>query len=394
MSMIRFKSAAVRKAAKGALGTVAAASMLFAALPSSAADAKIGETTINFSGWVRMDVTYGFDQAVGALGITGTDAADPEDSDPALQWTARWTRLRIATTTPTSFGDVHGYIEMDMASGAGDLGPRLRLAYLKWNGFLIGRAWTTFSNPYGGCFACVNSPVVGAGLTYANRAELIRYTLKLPSGKFQVALEEDENDTVIGNIENGPAVGWSRDVLPALAVRYLGSVAGLNFAAAAKVHQLQAENASGDEVSAIGWGVNAGAGYTFGSGTTLKAAAFYGEGIGFDVLWIGGPAGYIGAGGDVYTNSQWGGQVVLKQKFSSQWTAALAYSYHAQQLNKGVDNTETATTLEVSLLYSPVDPLVFGASYVRGTYEDGPVVAEADGEADVNALHFMAMYMF
>lgn len=394
MSMIRFKSAAVRKAAKGALGTVAAASMLFAALPSSAADAKIGETTINFSGWVRMDVTYGFEHAVGGLGVTGTDAADPKDSDPALEWTAQWTRLRIATTTPTSFGDVHGYIEMDMNSSAGDLGPRLRLAYLKWNGFLIGRAWTTFSNPYGGCFACVNSPVVGAGLTYANRAELIRYTLKLPSGKFQVALEEDENDTVIGNIENGPAVGWSRDVLPALAVRYLGSVAGLNFAAAAKVHQLLAENPSGDEVSAIGWGVNAGAGYTFGSGTTLKAAAFYGEGIGYDVLWIGGPAGYIDSSGDVGLNHQWGGQVVVKQKFSSQWTGALAYSYHAQDLTAGADNTETATTLELSLLYSPVDPLVFGVSYVRGTHSlenPGPAPKQ---EADVDALHFMAAYMF
>src|SRR5699024_12694849 len=57
MSTRTFKSAKLRKAVKGAIGTTVAVPLLFAALPV-AAQGQIGNTTFEVDGYVKLDAWY------------------------------------------------------------------------------------------------------------------------------------------------------------------------------------------------------------------------------------------------------------------------------------------------------------------------------------------------
>src|SRR5699024_8133416 len=115
----------------------------------------IGNTTFDISGYVKLDAFYDFEGDQGTSLLPSDVLDDPKfgngtgDEVAKLGWTAKQTRLRIATTTPTAMGDIGGYIEMDMYGEPGTTAggaPRLRQAYLTWGNWLFGRAWTTFAN--------------------------------------------------------------------------------------------------------------------------------------------------------------------------------------------------------------------------------------------------------
>src|SRR5699024_873208 len=238
MSKTPFKSARVRNAVKGALGTAAAVPLLFAALPASA---DIGDTTFDISGYVKLDSVYDFEADRG-VSLTpsmvienavakgaGVGDGGYGEKDGALAWTARQTRLILNTTTPTAAGDVGGYLEFDMygnRGGGGDL--RMRQGFLTWNGWKIGRAWSTFSNFHYGTLLNFGDPT---GPAYM-RTEQITYTMDLGNGNnFAIGLENADavRDT---ELTGTPPTGINNGVLgsrqsntrlPALAMRYQGN---------------------------------------------------------------------------------------------------------------------------------------------------------------------------
>lgn len=104
-----------------------------------------GENNTSFEiyGYVKADAIYDLDYDLGntIFGLAGIDDDSREDTNfQGIGWE---TRLGLRTTTPTDYGDLETQIETDFyGSGGGEL--RLRHATATWNGFRIGKYWTSF----------------------------------------------------------------------------------------------------------------------------------------------------------------------------------------------------------------------------------------------------------
>src|SRR5699024_8051454 len=126
---------------------------------------QIGNTTFEVDGYVKLDAWYDREADFGVSllpsDIISADglkypghpsyvnpATGSQDHDGNFGTTAKQTRIRINTLTPTEVGDIKGYLEFDMygASGSQDGNVRNRLAYFQWENWTFGRAWSNFVN--------------------------------------------------------------------------------------------------------------------------------------------------------------------------------------------------------------------------------------------------------
>lgn len=423
----------VRSAVKAALGTSIAVPLLFAAVPAMAeSDAvinlrnqinamearldmmesqqdtdgntiQLGDTSISMSGYIKLDAFYDMETQQGVSLLPSDVFNDPQfggatgDEDAHLGWTAKQTRLRISTTTPTAVGDIGGYIEMDMygeptavgeSSGGGS--PRLRQAYFTYGNWLFGRTWTTFANFYYGTSLNFAGPT---GQVFA-RQEQIRYTMDLGNGSnFAIA------------IEDGSGRGNGDPELPDLTMRYQASMGDFGFQIAGLARQISADTTIGplgnpipipglvdNDDSVFGWGVNAGASLALATGTTLKLAAAYGEGVGSYIYAPNFGSVYVNADGELDTSETLGLIASVGQQFTDSLSGNLIYGYS----NNSGDDTQdefTGSSLIANLLYSPVDALVFGIEYTR---VEGEVEYAAGGsdDGDANRVQFSTIYNF
>lgn len=383
------KSATVRNAVKVALGAAVATPLLFAAGPASAADVQVGDTTVDVGGFVRMDAYYDFEHAAG-ISLTPSDATNTNDDDPTFGASAQYTRLTFSINTPTSVGDVGGYIEADFAGGAtgNKVGLRVRQAYVTYGNWLIGKAWTTFANFHYGPTVDFGGPT---GQVFG-RQKQVRYTIDLGNGSnFAIALEADQSGT---GSEAGANVPGTGGVLPALVMRYQGAAGVFSYQAAAMVRQLEGQDTPGDESSedsAVSWAVNLGGTVALATGTTVKLSAAYGEGVGGYILAFTKKTqdAYFDGSGDLQLNSKLGITASLVQQFTDTLSGSLVYGY-GEMDHGSTDTSYQAQSITVGMFYSPVDPLSFGLGYKYVTQDhDG-----FDGNKDANRVTFSTVYSF
>jgi len=478
MSTTPFRSAKVRSAVRGVLGTTIAVPLLFSAMPAAAqtsqeqemqqlrdqiqmlqqkfsdmeakqqADSmarqqaqsesqavaqtevgdtdkepvdgfKVGNTTVKLNGYLKFDAVYNFEDdhgaslgpsdAIGSLINKGTD----RPGDGNIGATVKQTRLKISTTTETeTFGDVGGYIEMDLygdnysdAFGDGP-DPRVRRAYLTVGNFLIGRDWSTFSDFNYGTMLNFYGPQA----QLFERQAQVRYTFDVgESDTLDVALETPTGD----GVTSGPALadgipyrqsnnaGNEDNPLPDFVMRYQGSQGPVSFQMAGIARYLKADiqgfNGSEDNgnESVFGWGLDVGATWALPTGTTLMGTVAGGEGIG---KYIYAPAGgtdtYVTSNGDLEAFQRWGYIGTISQEITSELQANVIYG---QAFSESPDNVSYSTddfhdnssTVAVNFLYTPVDPLTLGIEYNRSFYE------QQDGvDATAQNVQFSTIYNF
>src|SRR5699024_7045849 len=242
-------------------------------------------------------------------------------SEGHFDTTVNQTRLRLATTTPTEFGDVNGYIEMDFY-GEGGRDLRRRLAYIQWQNWTIGRAWSTFSDFNYGTTLFFNGPEGQVN----QRAELVRYTFDLGNDSaFDISLENFSDASL-----NGSGTAFTEHQLPGLAMRYQGAAGMFNYQAAGLVRKNSFDGGpASPDGSTVGWGLNLGGSMSLDSGTTLMLSTLYGEGIndgGFGYTLLPG-TNYVDTDGDIENNSLWGATGSISQKITDKLTGNLIYSY-------------------------------------------------------------------
>src|SRR5699024_2386740 len=249
-------------------------------------------------------------------------ATGSQDHDGNFGTTAKQTRIRINTLTPTEVGDIKGYLEFDMygASGSQDGNVRNRLAYFQWENWTFGRAWSNFVNFNYGTTLNFAGP---AGQTFA-RSEQVRYDANLANGgTFGVALERNpDNYTVHGGSTENTS-------LPALTLSYTQPVGNSSFDVRGIVRQIEGETAGGHEDSALAWGVNAGTSVTLPNDTTtLMLTAAYGEGMGtYIYIPTMGSTGAYFDGDSLKRDKRWGAIGTISQKFTDQVTGNIVYGY-------------------------------------------------------------------
>lgn len=491
MGTSTFKSSTVRASVRGAIGTAVAVPLLFSAMPAMAQSQQeqmqqlreqiqqmqqrfdelqaeqeqmkqtqasprsderlvrnaedsdgfmVGNTNVKIDGYLKFDAVYDFEDdhgaslgpsdAIGTLDAKGTDR--PGDAD--LGATIKQTRLRLHTTTPTEYGDVGGYIEMDLygqpydSSFDGSVGPRVRRAYLTFGNWLIGRDWSTFSDfNYG-----TTLNFYGPQAQLFERQAQVRYTmdagentsvdfsLENPGGGTVIAGAEGAEgvaasagpDGIEGNADDVAAVAadpnfrgledgeGTENTLPDVVVRLKTSSGPLSFQAAAIGRYLKADvnelgGGGSNEESVVGYGLNLGGSLTLPTKTTLMVSSVYGKGIGkYAYLPAGGADAYVTNDGDLEAIERYGFIGTISQELTSTLTTNLiygkAYSENPDDFVGSTDGLhDNSSSAHVNLLYTPVDPLTLGIEYNRVEYE-----RQSGTDATAQNVQFSTIYNF
>ena len=259
-------------------------------------------------------------------------------SSTVTDLTAQASRIKIHADRDLGDKKITGLIEMDFLGSAQGNGrvsssysPRLRRAFVDYNGLRIGQEWTTFQNlssiPESASFLALSDGMV------FNREPLIRYT----TGAFQIALEQ-------GNATVTPASGAGRieadgNTIPDVVARYNLSGDYGNISLAAIGRQLRVEN-GGINDSTFGYGLSASGRLKVGDKDDIRFGATFGEGLG---RYIGlnalNGAAVNPMNGELEALPSFGGHIAWRHPFSGTSRLNVGYS------GLFADNPDFLTTL-------------------------------------------------
>ena len=102
------------------------------------------ETDVVFGGYIKTDFIYDTNEALGDLFVPENITASNTGDDPRFRAHARQSRVFLRTFTPTDFGELTSWLELDLFGSGGNevfsnsTEPRLRHAVVGLCGFLIG----------------------------------------------------------------------------------------------------------------------------------------------------------------------------------------------------------------------------------------------------------------
>jgi outer membrane DcaP-like protein len=164
------------------------------------------DTSIKLGGYVKFDAIYsnltqGVDavanqQTVDSAIPVGPNGSPTENKKGQLTFHARQTRLNLATSTPTGYGDLSTFVEGDFFGADGNEsvtnsnGFRIRHAYGALGGLLAGQYWTNFFDEN----AYVETVDFGGpvGEIFIRQAQL-RWTQAFETGEWSASLENPES---------------------------------------------------------------------------------------------------------------------------------------------------------------------------------------------------------
>jgi len=386
----------------GSAATLAAAS----ASPAAFA-AEIGDVTLTWGGYIKLDTLYSRFSDGPVVQGTGRDtyipnqipvaADDAEDAHTYLDFHAKETRLFLKADTAVEGHKLGGYLEMDfiVSQGAGNesvtnaYNPGLRRAYITFDNWLLGQDWSTFQNMTAipEVLDFIAFPTDG---TVFERQPMIRYT----AGNFVVALENPE--TTVATNGGGPAYANTDDnnVLPDFVARYNFKAAAADFTIAGLARQLVDKGqVGGISDKAVGYGASFSGKIPLGaSKNDLRFMVNGGDGIGrYLALNTVGDA-VIDSDGELDTIRIFSGYVALRHPWTDKTRSSIGVSHLSADTDGGdlgPGATEKVTSGFVNLLYSPVAKLTVGTEL---RYAERKTVAGLDGE--LMRLQFSAKYSF
>ncbi|MBT1445796.1 porin [Shewanella sp. JM162201] len=379
------KQAAISLALAGALASMA-----------GTAAAEAGKTDFTFGGYIKADVMFS-DYSNGApdsgdlsrqFYVPGTIYGKDGNGNQVVDFQARETRFNFKTATDVDGHTLTGFIELDFMTHtdgnervSNSYSPRIRHAYVSYDGWTAGQTWTTFQNASA---LPENLDFVGAadGTPFVRQAQ-VRYT----SGAFQFALENPE--TTLSANQTGSRITSGSGMIPDAVARYnFKTEGGASFSLSGIARQLNVEQ-NGLDDSALGYGASF-AGIIPVGKDDLRFTATWGEGLGRYMALNFANAGTLDANGNIETLGSFGGFVSYRHWWNEQWRSSFTVSgmsvdnkveYSGAKVNKD------AMSAYVNLLYSPSKPLTFGVEYMYATNS-----MENGTDGDLNRVIFSAKY--
>lgn len=318
------------------------------------------------------------------------------DSDPYTDVHAAFSRFWFAADHTTEGGDkFRAYIEADMfGGGSANLGTEvntnthgitIRQAFVSWNNWLAGQAWSNFQDT-AALPEAVDFVGVTEGTTFVRQAQ-IRYT----SGPFSVALENPH--TTVGTIATAARnnAGGS-DSLPDLTARYVAKGDWGHFSVAGLLRQLK----SGEE-SDTGAAVSLSGRFNIGANDDIRWMANYGSGIGRYLGFGIGADAVLDANGNLHAQDGGGGFVAWRHAFTPKLRSNLMYSVAEFDNDRSLAGwgpasfsaTERAQSFHANLIYSPFPKLDIGAEIGWGQRE-----LEDDRKGDLRRIQTTVKYTF
>ena len=410
-------------------------------------------TSMSIGGFVKAQFTWDFSgggSSSVALGGGAASNASGSNADNRLNgghwaFSAKQSRLFFATWTPTDWGELQTYVEVDFQSattaydGTSQLTDQLRLrhAYGTLGPVLAGQTWSTFVMPF--AFPDTLDDGGPAGVP-GNRQVQLRYSHNLhswlPGLVFTISAEDPRGARIFQ-----PSVNTARGIG---AVPFAGGnqpwpdvIARLDYthpqgqiAVAGMIRQVNADTGGVNALSRsgrdIGWGVNTAFRWTPTPQIILSGNIVVGKGIG--KYMVGGATGADDAtvrngimcnntcqgASDVQTIFAVGGAGGLSWRITDTITWTVAGGYFWQDAQAGRSGAvasreiqgakDTFWSAETNLQWSPVSTVTFGIGYTywfvgavatptAGTISGGVFTGVADNH-NQHRLYLTARYRF
>ena len=340
-------------------------------------------TRFAIGGFAQLDVIHDTD-AIGAdcQFITSTivtrNPTKADGADGKTNFCVGQSRLWFETRTPTSFGRVRTYIEIDFFGDA--LGttpePRLRQAYGEVTGVLFGgdllagQTWSTFTDV--GAWPDILD-FEGPSNAIVVRQPMVRWTRSVSTNTaVQLAAETPGAHNMVG------ADGNDVDSLtrwPDFVAVTKWSPGGAQLNGAAILRDLRASADDGPTASTLGWGFS-------GSGKVPLPFLSAEDNLTFQFSYGEGIAGYFAdAAPDAVLNTtdsrleripRRGGYVSYEHFWTSQVSSTLvAGRTVVSNLDIQPDDAlRTSAYFSLNLLWRPISSVLFGGEFMRGWRED------------------------
>ena len=365
---------------------------------------KVGDTTFKLGGFVDFDAhVTNFSDAPPASSSAGrdfhlpftTNVGDGSGGATVTDFTAQATRFAVSAEREVSGKKATAHIETDfLVTGQGNeritnsFSPRLRRAYLDYDGLRVGQEWSTFQNtsaiPESASFF-----VLTEGQVFI-RQPIIRYT----KGNYQIAAENG-NATIIpaGGIGLTGVIGVEEDanLVPDIVARYNLKGDYGNISLSALGRQLRSNSPGLDAESDFGWGLSAAGRLNVGEGD-IRFSLTGGEGLGryIGLNTVAGAA-IDPLTGDVDAIGSIGGHIAYRHPISDNTRFSLGVS----QLS--IDNqdfalgavTDRARSAYGALFWDVIPKVTFG---IEGLYGDRRTEDGTDG--DLSRFTFSTKYGF
>lgn len=353
-----------------ALWGMAVAGLALAAPAASAATVDLGNTQLTVGGYIKLDamITQSDGEMTGPardyyrgarLGIPTDDPSG--EGKTVFDMHAKQTRFNFKTVTELGGEKLTSFIEMDfMESAQGNelvsnsSSPRIRHAFLSYGNWLMGQTWSTFFNV--GALPETIDFIGPAESTVFIRQSQIRYT----SGNWQVAVENPQSRVTLAD---GSVLNEDDNMLPDIALR-------MNFGPivlAGLVRSISVQDAAGTDESKIGGGLSLSGKFVFGK-DDLKFMLTAGSGLGRYVGVIGNEDGRVLADGSIETNDLVAGFVAYRHHWNEKARSSIVLgAFSGDEDGGGLD---TASSVHVNYLYSPVKPLTVGVELISAQKEN------------------------
>ncbi|KPH91011.1 porin [Pseudoalteromonas undina] len=380
-----------------------AATAVLCALSSTAyaaTAAKIGDTEFTYGGYIKLDAMWSDYSAGAPAGSSvGRDFYVPstltvgsdDSSDAVFDMHARESRFNFGTATLLDNGKtVKTKIELDfLASAPGgnervsnSYSPRIRHAFISYDGWLFGQTWSNFQN-VGALPEALDFVGPAEGTVFVRQSQ-IKYT----TGAWSFSLENPES--TITTAGGGMAVTDDAS-LPDFTARYTHNADWGNFVVTALARQLTYK-VGGVDADETSFGVSASGMVKLGE-DNLKFMLTQGKGLG-RYVGLNVARGAVLNGDDLDAIDSTSGFIAYQHKWNSQWRSTFLYSFLSADNDENLlamygDPTESSQSYSANILYSPVKRLTFGAEFKHAERE-----LESGVDGDLDRLQFSVKYAF
>lgn len=379
-----------------------------AAVIEPAADSRIVRTlehsAINVGGRLKIDAIYNSRSTGGNSGGNGGDLAFLPATIPLtgsgetdqLSFDARETRLWLKGYSPSDFGEMAGYIEIDFSSSSAASNekvsnafiPRLRHAYGTLGGFTFGQTFTTFMNV--SAFPEVNDLNGPVGIMNI-RQPLFRYEYHKRWGSLFAALESPETTLVT---TAGSRIAPDDDRLPDLVgkIEFRGDWG--NWSLAGMLREIRSDGAVVAGVADNVWGgaVSASGRIRLFDRDSLRFNLAYGNGLGRYLSYNAFDDGIIDSNGRITLNRVTGGYIAYQHWWTdtlrSTAGAGFGHADYTAVLTPGSANKNFYSTT-LNLIWSPSLNSSIGLEWLYGYRE-----LDDGRSGDLNRLQLTSMYKF
>lgn len=367
------------------------------------------DTSLGFGGYVKLDANYSSigmggdklgDQHLVVAQIPVGDNRLGEHSKSTFH--AKESRFWLKSFTPSAWGDINTFLELDFL-GAAEVStytPRLRHAYGSIGNFLAGQTWTTFLNV--AAIADTLDAAGSAGALVYLRQPQVRWTQPFNLAgtplEFQAALETPKSRLWADPLSGENAKDAYGFINPN-DERYPDFVARLNYTPDwgslslagmgrqiryTKQASVQQQEAWGGAVSLAGkinaWGMD-----------NLRFMLNYGNAIGRYATFNAFEDATLDAHAQLQLVKVYGGTLAYQHWWDKTWRSTLAYGFTSsdQPAFVGGEATRQAQSVHANLLWSPLSQATIGVEYIYALRE------RVDGQdGDLHRLQFSTRFNF